>query len=195
MNILLRCGVLAALGLTSVALAQTPTTQGTPPNPAPATSPTEGTAADRTAPGETRTQGSARDATVDPRPATDPAEGTAADRTPPGQTQSPHAADRATMGHDSKLVGAQVVTPADAPLGSVVDVVFDAKGQPSFVVIQSQSDMAAVPFSAASSMMKDDKVVMDQWRFERAPKVKKGEWRSQTGGAWKEDAAKYWQKG
>jgi hypothetical protein len=196
MNKLLTCGVLAALGLTSVALAQTPTPQGTPPNPAPATSPAEGTAADKTEPGRTPTQGAASDAATDPRPATNPAEGTAADRTPPGNTQTTRGTQgQAVMGQDSKLVGAKVVTPADAPLGSVVDVVFDSKGQPAFVVIQSQSDMAAVPFSTASSMMKGDKVVMDEWRFERAPKVKQGEWRSQSGGTWKNDAAKYWEKG
>jgi hypothetical protein len=186
--------LLATLGLASVAFAQTPTTQGRPPNPAPAPNPAEATTVE---PGRTPTQGATADpATADPRPGTNPAEGTAADRTPPGSTQTTQGAQgRAVMGQDSKLVGAKVVTPADAPLGSVVDVVFDAKGQPSFVVIQSQGDTAAVPFSAASSMMKGDKVVMDQWRFERAPKVKQGEWRSQSTGAWKSDASKYWEKG
>jgi hypothetical protein len=183
--------MLAAIGLASVVFAQTPTTQGRPPNPTPATSPDETSAE----PGRTPTQGASETAT-DPRPATNPAEGTAADRTPPGGTQTTQGTQgRAVMGEDSKLVGAKVVTPADAPLGSVVDVVFDAKGQPSFVVIQSQGDNAAVPFSAASSMMKGDKVVMDQWRLERAPKVKQGEWRSQASGAWKNDASKYLEKG
>ena len=205
MNKLLNCGVWAALGLTSIALAQAPatqapatqapTTQGTRPNPAPATSPAEGTAADRTEPGRTPTQGAASDVTQDPRPATDPAEGTAADRTPPGQMQTPHGTQgRAGSAQDSELVGAKVVTPGDAPIGSVVDVVFDAKGQPSFVVIQSQSDTTAVPYAAASSMMRGDKVVMDQRRLERAPKVKQGEWRSQSSGAWKNDASKYWDR-
>lgn len=195
MNKLLSCGVLVALGLTSAALAQTPTTQGTRPNPTPATSPAEGTAADKTEPGKTPTQGAASDTAVDPRPATHPAEGTAADRTPPGETQTTRGTQGRAGAAQDNLVGAKVVTPADAQIGSVVDVVFDAKGQPSFVVIQSQSDMAAVPYSAASSMMKGDKVVMDQWRFERAPKVKQGEWRTQSGGTWKNDAAKYWEKG
>lgn len=193
MNKLRSCGMFAAFGFASVVLAQTPAPQGNPPSPAPATSPAEGTAADRTEPGRTPTQGAASEAAVDPRPATNEAEGTAADRTPPGQTQTTQGTADTTQ--ENKLVGAKVVTPADAPLGSVVDVVFDAKGQPSFVVIQSQNDTAAVPYSAASSMMKGDKVVMDQWRFERAPKVKQGEWRSQTGSSWKSDAAKYWEKG
>lgn len=206
MNKLLRCGVLMAIGMTGVALAQTPAQDPRTPDPrsypAPATSPAEDTA-DRTMPGRTQTRPG--DRATDPRPSTNPAEGTAADHTPPGdtrtrvpegtQTQQGAGGIGDLVTEETELVGAQVVSESDAQLGSVVDVVLDGKGQPAFVVIESKNNTAAVPYSAASSMMKGDKFVVDQRKLERAPKVKQGEWRSQSSGTWKSDAAKYWGTG
>lgn len=120
---------------------------------------------------------------MNPRPSTSEAEGTLADRTTPG--------DKST----SNIVGAPVVNKADAPIGKVVDVVFDAKDQPAFVVIASGGNQAAVPYAAASEMMEGSRVVMDQSRLDRAPKVKQGEWRSQSPGTWQQDSANYWMKG
>ncbi len=182
--------LIAIMGLFSGAFAQAQ--QPTQP-PQPATSETEGTAADRTRPGQTPTQGAPGQA-QDPRPATSDTEGTAADRTPPGRT--PTTQGPATQGAtQSRLVGATVVSPSDAPLGKVVDVVFDAKNQPSFVVISSGGTVTAVPFAIASSMMSADKIVIDQSRLKAAPKVKQGEWRSEASSNWKQDAARYWDRG
>jgi hypothetical protein len=161
--------------------------QQTPP-PQPATSETEGTAADKTQPGETPTQGAPTRA-QDPRPATSETEGTAADRTAPGRTPTTRGAAQ------GELVGATVVSPSDAPLGKVVDVVFDAKNQPEFVVISSGGTATAVPYTVASSMMSADKIVIDHSRLKAAPKVKQGEWRSDASSSWKQDAARYWDRG
>jgi sporulation protein YlmC with PRC-barrel domain len=75
----------ATVSCSSFALAQTAQQQPAPgtDNPAPATSPTEGTAADRTQPGATPTTPQQTPGTTNPAPATSPAEGTAADTTPP----------------------------------------------------------------------------------------------------------------
>jgi len=179
-------GMWTALAVLSISVSQAQ--EATPP-PMPSTDPAEGTAADRTPPGKTPTRDATRETTGDPRPSTSQAEGTAADRTSPdGSTSAPANA------HATKIVGVQVVTPADAPLGKVVDVVFDAKNQPAFVVIASGGKQAAVPYAAANSMMTGDRVVIDQSRLERAPKLKAGEWRSRSNDNWKADSAQYWMK-
>jgi hypothetical protein len=177
--------LIAIVGLFSGAFAQA---QQPAQPPQPATSETEGTAADRTQPGQTPTQGAPSQA-QDPRPATSETEGTAADRTPPGRTPTTQGAMQ------SELVGATVVSQSDAPLGKVVDVVFDAKNQPEFVVISSGSTATAVPFAVANSMMSADKIVIDQSRLKAAPKIKQGEWRSEASSSWKQDAARYWDRG
>jgi cytoskeletal protein RodZ len=179
MSKLYTSGIAVALGFLGVALAQA---QQPPPSPQPSTSETEGTAADRTKPGETPTQ-NAPSPTENPRPSTSETEGTAADRTPPGKTP--------TM-QQSEIVGAAVVTPADAPLGKVVDVVFDAKNQPAFVVIASEGKAVAMPYSVASSMMNANKIVIDRPRLQAAPKIKQGEWRNESSSTWKNESARYW---
>jgi hypothetical protein len=115
MNKLQAC-VLAALGFTSIGIAQAqqgtqaPTTTTNPTatdriepgktptrsmdaeeaaTPQPSNSQAEGTAADRTQPGKTGTGAmSGSETTVNPQPSTSQAEGTAADRTPPGKTET-----------------------------------------------------------------------------------------------------------
>ncbi|HEX2493731.1 MAG TPA: PRC-barrel domain-containing protein, partial [Steroidobacter sp.] len=132
--------LVAGLGFVSLALAEE---RQEPPDPRPSTSPTEGTAADQTPPGHTPTRPvEPGDAQVDPQPSTSPAEGTAADRTPPGRTTTTSDQSKTT----EALLGAAVVTPANEPLGKVVDVVFDTTGQPAFVVIDSRGEAAAVPY-------------------------------------------------
>jgi hypothetical protein len=190
MNKLQACSMLASLIVATAAMAQIPTrSEATQPNTAPSTSPAEGTAADRTPPGHTPTQGTARDTTQQTPPAMAPAEGTAADRTPPK--------DRAEAGGTMhpELVGLQVVSPSDAPIGEVIDVVFDSRGQPDFVVIASEGDNAAVPYRTASSMIESGKVIMDSARLKDAPKIDRGEWRNRADSGWKREANRYWDEG
>jgi sporulation protein YlmC with PRC-barrel domain len=139
-------------------------------------------------PGETPTQG-APTQTQSPSPSTSPTEGTAADRTPPGKTPTSQGATQR-----SELVGAPVVSTTQAPIGQVVDVVFDSKNQPAFVVISSEGKAVAVPYSVAKSMKSADKIVMDRSRLQAAPKVKEGEWRNEAG-TWKDESARYWNRG
>jgi rRNA processing protein Gar1 len=207
--------LLISLGFVSGAVAQVqqPPDQQPPDqqpsDPRPSTSETEGTAADRTSPDQTPTRPAQPGQTevdprrpaqpgqteVDPRPSTSQTEGTAADKTPPGRT--PTTSDTATAPGTQRgeLVGASVVTKSDARIGKVVDVVFESTGQPAFVVISSQGGAAAVPYSVASSMKSGDKIVIDEARLQGAPKIKDGEWRSQSNSAWKRDATRYWERG
>jgi hypothetical protein len=184
---------IAAIVLLAVA-ASSQAQQPTTPPAGPATSPTEGTAADRTRPGQTPTQTAPRQA-EDPRPATSETEGTAADRTSPGSATT-GGGDAAKRGAQrSELVGAAVVSSADAPLGEVVDVVFDARNQPSFVVIESQGKAVAVPYAAANSMKKADKIVIEQSRLQGAPKLEEGAWRDPASKRWQQESTRYWERG
>jgi sporulation protein YlmC with PRC-barrel domain len=180
-----------AMGFASAAWAQA---QQTTPPAGPPTSETEATAPDRAQPGQTPTQGAPRQA-QDPRPSTSPAEGTAADRTPPGKTQTAQGEATGRGVQRSEIVGAAVVSSANARLGEVVDVVFDAADQPAFVVIESQGKSVAMPYAAASSMKKADKIVVDQSRLQAAPKLADGAWRDESNTRWKQESARYWQRG
>ena len=187
MNKLLTCSVVTALIVSGSAFVQAQETQ--PPTPASR----EGKASERVVPGRTPTQ----EATVpgeaaNPAPSTSPTEGTAADSTPPGKTTT--MSDRPAKSDTSKIVGREVVSATNAPLGKVTEVVFDAQGQPDFVVITSEGKSAAVPYATANSMARGNKIVMDQSRLSQAPKVKPGEWRNSSGN-WKSDSQRYWDKG
>jgi len=141
----------------------------TPPiDPRPATSETEGTAADRTAPGRTPTT------------------------TDPTAKRGQQTGDM-TTGRD--MVGASVISEKkQAPVGRVVDVVFSASNQPEFVVIESAGKTVAVPYSVANANLSANKIVIDESRLQAAPKMKQGEWRSKSEGTWKKDATRYWEK-
>ena len=190
MNKLLTCSMVTALMVTGGALAQAQETQ--PPAP----TSREGKASERMVPGKSPTQeATVPGQTPNSAPSTSPAEGTAADSTPPGKT--PTMTDRAAQSDKSdtsKIVGREVVSATNAPLGKVTEVIFDAQGQPDFVVIASEGKSAAVPYATANSMARGNKIVMDQSRLSQAPKVKQGEWRSSSG-SWKTDSQRYWNKG
>jgi PRC-barrel domain len=187
MNKLHMCGLIAALGFAGMLFAQEP---ATPRNP--------DTSSERVTPGETPTkhaQEAVREAS-EATPSTSATEGTAADRTPPGKT--PTVSGRTTEtsaaeeGPGRELVGASVVTRSNAPLGQVTEVVFDSKQQPAFVIIATEDQSSAVPYAAASSMKRGDKVVIDQSKLRAAPKLKEGEWKNQSN--WQADAARYWNR-
>jgi sporulation protein YlmC with PRC-barrel domain len=177
MNKLQTAFLTGTLALASAAFAQEsqppPATQ---PESAPATSPTEGTAADRTPPGQTTTTQSTDPGTVNPSPSTDPSEGTAADRTPPGQTANPQdttrmaAAGGARGTSVSEIIGASVQGTDGQNVGTVQDILINQSGKVAVVVQQSGSSSAtgaqptAIPWDAIRSMEPDGKIVVDSSR-------------------------------
>jgi hypothetical protein len=122
-------------------------------------------------------------------PASLPTKGTAADRTAPQDRQ--HAGG--TL--HPELVGAKVVSPAKSPIGEIVDVVFDSRGQPDYIVIASKGNNAALPYKTASSMMEGGEVIIDEGKLRGAPKLEQGQWRTQREGTWKAAASEYWDEG
>jgi sporulation protein YlmC with PRC-barrel domain len=189
--------VLISLGVTGAALAQSETapqqetqqqeTQATPQgSPAPATSPTEGTAADTTPPGETETGDNQRTPPVDPRPSTQVGEGTAADATPPGETETDVSPERtaaagAAHGHQraSQIIGMKVKTPSGENLGEVEDIILDDGGKVSQVLVNrsqatgdesrpASSRLAALPWSEVSTMIQADSLVIEREKLASA---------------------------
>jgi hypothetical protein len=162
--------------------------QQAPPDRPPASEPEADP--ERSAPGATPAEVDEQTAPVqaqDPRPSPSVIESAAADRSPPpGKTPTGPARP--------EIVGTAIVTPANVPIGKVVDVVFDATQQPAFLVVRSGNQSTAVPFAVAHALRSADKIVIDQSRLQAAPKLKEGEWRSEAG-SWKEDAVRFWNRG
>lgn len=172
-----------ALSVAGAVLAQTQTKPETtqPDSATTSTSPTEGTAADRTPPGETPTQDT-QTPTADPTPPTDPTEGTAADSTTPGERATDDAARIAATGDTkvsahraSKIIGMKVQTPSGESVGEVKDIVIDDNGRISQLIVDraskagARSGLVSVPWSTASSMIKGSALVMEQARLDEAP--------------------------
>lgn len=191
-------------GATQPGTAPTPTPAPGVIDPRPATSETEGTAADRTPPGQTPTR-PVQPGTADPLPSTSPAEGTAADVTPPGQsTQS--GAQMAMAGSmqalpGSKLIGMQVQSETGESLGDVKDVVLDpSSGKITHIIVSHSGTtggagagmLSAVPWSAAQAGMQDGKLVLDSQRLQSAPSFPQSEWPQKTTETWSSDADQYW---
>ncbi|HEY4369491.1 MAG TPA: PRC-barrel domain-containing protein [Steroidobacteraceae bacterium] len=122
---------------------------------------------------------------------------TSADKAPDGTIarETPAVEPGASSGTAAtKIVGRAVVTPSNAPLGKVSEIVFDATGQPAFVVISTHGKTSALPYAMANSMLSGDKVVIDKARLQGAPKLKAGEWRDRSSEDWKDDAIRYWER-
>ena len=186
MKSLHRIALFSSLALASSAIAQT-----SPGAEQPQTRPSEGTAADSTPPSPARTEhttGAGTESMADPPSVNLPSKGTAADRTAPEDRQ--HAGG--TL--HPELVGAKVVSPAKASIGEVVDVVFDSRGQPDYIVIASGGANAALPYKTASSMMERGSMIVDEAKLRSAPKLEQGQWRTQRDGEWKEAASDYWEE-
>jgi hypothetical protein len=91
-----------------------------------------------------------------------------------------------------KLVGLPVETATGQPIGSVVDIVRDQQGKPSYAVVAIDNDTTAVPYDTASMMVRDGKLVMSQTRLANSPKVKQSEWLDQAPSTWRKQTDRYW---
>jgi hypothetical protein len=89
-------------------------------------------------------------------------------------------------------VGLTVESSDGKPLGSVVDIVRDRDGMPTYAVIAIDNDTTAVPYETATSMIRGGKVVMSSQRLAGAPKVKQTEWLDQTSSKWRTESDRYW---
>ena len=91
-----------------------------------------------------------------------------------------------------KLVGLPVETSTGETLGSVVDIVRNKAGTPTYAVVAIDNDTTAVPYDTAVGMIHGDKVIMSQAKLSAAPKVKQSEWLDQTSSSWRTQSDRYW---
>jgi hypothetical protein len=116
--------------------------------------------------------------------------------TPPaGANERAAGAERQITGDikpKDKLVGLPVETAAGEQLGSVVDIVRDGAGKPTYAVVAIDTDTTAVPYDTAMAMVRDDKVVISQAKLAAAPKVKQTEWLDETHTSWRAQSDRYW---
>lgn len=91
-----------------------------------------------------------------------------------------------------KLVGLPVESSSGEQLGSVVDIVRNKAGKPTYAVVAIDTDTTAVPYDTAMGMVRDNKVIMSPKKLAAAPKVKQTEWLDQDHTAWRKESDRYW---
>jgi hypothetical protein len=92
-------------------------------------------------------------------------------------------------------IGVQVESETGEPLGTVTDLVADpTTGAPMFVVISTEGETTAMPYSAASSMVQGDALVIERTRLASAPRVEQSELQEPTAD-WTSEANDYWGQG
>jgi hypothetical protein len=162
-------------------------------NPRASTQQTEGTTENHRAPTAPPPRDAAlmgpNDMGAMPQPSTGESESAAVDREGSKRANAPA---QTQVAAEPAIAGTPVVTAGNQPLGSVVETVFDSRGQPSFVVISVGENMAAVPYQTAASMMSGQKIVVDPNRLTQAPKVAPGEWRDTSRTGWQTPSTRYW---
>jgi hypothetical protein len=213
MNTIRTLSMLTALGLASALSAQalagqgaaepqtTPPATGTQPNPASpdsASSPHQrdvttsesGKGIDKTTEAPTTTQ-------TDPSGAVTPHQRDTVQK--PGDTErmgkdsthKDHKMADSTKPKD-KLVGLPVESSTGQQLGSVVDIVRDKMGKPTYAVVAIDNDTTAVPYDTAAMMVRDGKVIMSSTRLSGSPKVKQTEWMDHADSSWRSETDRYW---
>jgi sporulation protein YlmC with PRC-barrel domain len=188
--------IVAALGLANTVYAQAQT----PQNPAEAQGQTT---KDATAPGAASSPHQRNTTTT-----------TSPESAPSGSTQ-PNAAssqhqrdatkkadasmkDSTTDKLEAEMVGMKVEMSTGENLGEVKEVLFDTRGDASYVVISHGGMMGigskrtAVPWATVKSVMREDKLIMDRSQLEQAPVLPRGKTQDTSKGTWSRDADAYW---
>ena len=117
----------------------------------------------------------------------------------PAAASSPHQQEATRMAEAGRAVepGMSVQTGSGQSLGTVVDIVPGPAGDAAtgYVVIASAGGTATpVPYSSASSMVQNGKLVMDRSRLQKAPKVQQNQLEDHSSATWKKKADSYWGK-
>jgi hypothetical protein len=114
---------------------------------------------------------------------------------PAGANERAAGAERQITGDTKpkdKLVGLPVESSKGEQLGSVVDIVRNKSGKPTYAVVAIDTDTTAVPYDKALDMVRNGKVVMSPAKLAAAPKVKQTEWLDESHTAWRKQSDRYW---
>jgi hypothetical protein len=179
MNTLRTLSMLTALGVAAAASAQALAEQG---------------ATAQATPPPTETQSNT--ASPDPNAASSPHQRDAV-QGPAGANERAAGKEKQIAGDTrpkDQLVGLPVETSSGQSLGSVVDIVRDRSGTPTYAVVAIDNDTTAVPYDTAAAMIHNGKVIMSQAKLADAPKVKQSEWLDQASSGWRKQSDRYWGK-
>jgi hypothetical protein len=88
--------------------------------------------------------------------------------------------------------GMEVQSESGEPLGVVIDIIPGPSDAHYVVIATPGGNATPVPYSTAKSMVRNDKLVIDRSRFDKAPKVQQSEDRSSQ--TWQNKADNYWGK-
>lgn len=193
MDTLRTLALAAALGISSVALAQTqtpPEQPGTESSPQTTGSPEPDAAS---SPHQRETTASPTGQETAPTQSPDPSAASS-----PHQREAVGATPGATAAEAPKLVGIQVVTSDGKEIGAVSDVMADsATGAPTYVVIAAVpaatgTEATAIPYSTATGMVRDGKLIIEQEKLAGAPKVDPEQLKNPSSTAWQSESDSYW---
>jgi sporulation protein YlmC with PRC-barrel domain len=96
----------------------------------------------------------------------------------------------------ANIVGYEVESEQGETLGAVIDVTMDASGEPEYVVISTGRDTAtAVPYETVSTMIQEDRIVMDRTKLQNSPQVAQNEVQDRSNTKWRTEADRYWGTG
>lgn len=190
--------LLAALALGGAAYAQAPASQQTTPPTTPPgqENPTlsHGYSSSSMAPDQEMSPNAAageHQREVTPQPGTESPMQTNPN---PSAASTPHPQEGTRLAEAGVASGMAVQSESGRPLGFVVDVLPGAGGaqENGYVVIAGSSGGGAtpVPYSTASSMVRNGKLVIDRRQFEHAPRVQQNQLEDQS--AWKDRTDSYW---
>ena len=189
-------GLATALGLAGAVLAQTPSPStttgtdartsesqtGTPPISGSDTTSTSGQQSGATQPG-----GSASPASTDE------------DSMSAESTRTAAAGDKSSQADEhrvSKLIGKNVESPTGDTIGEVNDVVIDAEGKATHVIVSAgrpgSTKMVAVPYQTLKQAMKGETVVLDRTRLENAPSFEESNFPNVASSTWSSETDRYW---
>jgi hypothetical protein len=98
-----------------------------------------------------------------------------------------------------KLVGLPVQSSSSdstgnsQQLGSVVDIVRDRDGKPTYAIVAIDNDTTAVPYDVATASLHAGKLlVLSPTKLASAPRVTQSEWLDQKSSKWRTESDRYW---
>jgi sporulation protein YlmC with PRC-barrel domain len=114
----------------------------------------------------------------------------------------------------STVIGMPVTSVDGTPIGEVRDIIVDAQGRATHVVIAYDTEpaagpeeipegkprsgadgkLAAVPWDSAIARINDGKLVLDRTKLQSAPSFTADEWPNLQAPGWSADADAYWRK-
>jgi hypothetical protein len=112
-------------------------------------------------------------------------------------TAQRHSGAREAAASAKIATGMQVRSRSGELLGNVASIVPAGRGsdEDGYVVVASSNGIATpLPYSAARSMVQNGTLVVDESRFQNAPKVQQYQSEDSPHRAWEQKADSYWRK-